>query len=37
MNGCSACEKAGSAIVTYNFDKTGKYIGVKLLGLNPVK
>ncbi len=37
MNGCSACETAGSALVTYNFDKTGKFIGVKLLGLNPAR
>lgn len=37
MNGCSACEVAGSAIITYDFDKTGKFIGVKLLKLNPAK
>lgn len=33
MNGCSACEVAGSATVAYDFDKTGKFVGTKLLML----
>ena len=33
MNGCSACEVAGSATVAYDFDKTGRFAGTKLLML----
>ena len=33
MNGCSACEVAGSATVAYDFDKTGRFAGTKLLTL----
>lgn len=34
LNGCRACDVAGSATVSYDFDQTGKFIGVKLIRLN---
>ena len=34
LNGCHACEIAGTATVAYDFDKNGKYKGVHLLGLS---
>jgi len=33
LNGCRACEFAGTAIVAYDFDCTGHFRGVKLLAL----
>ena len=34
LNGCRACEVAGTATVSYDFDKNGKYKGVQLLKLS---
>lgn len=34
LNGCRACDVAGSATVSYDFDPGGKFIGVKLIRLN---
>ncbi len=34
LNGCHACENAGTATIAYDFDKNGKYKGVKLLELS---
>ena len=33
LNGCRACEYAGSATVAYDFDREGRYQGVKLLNV----
>lgn len=37
LNGCRACDVAGSATVSYDFDPAGKFIGAKLVRLNPNK
>ena len=34
LNGCHACEIAGTATVAYDFDRNGKYKGVHLLELS---
>ena len=34
LNGCRACEVAGTATVSYDFDKNGKYKGVQLMKLS---
>ncbi len=34
LNGCHACENAGTATIAYDFDKNGKYKDVKLLELS---
>jgi hypothetical protein len=33
LNGCRACEIAGSAFVAFDFNETGKFIGTKLIRL----
>jgi hypothetical protein len=32
-NGCHACENAGQALFTWNFDSTGKFLGTTYVGL----
>lgn len=34
LNGCHACENAGTATIAYDFDKNGKFKGVRLLELS---
>jgi len=33
LNGCRACEIAGSAEIAFDFDKEGRFLGAKLVGL----
>lgn len=33
VNGCRACDTAGSALVGFDFDQRGQFIGTKLIGL----
>ena|SRR5580704_4115429 len=35
LNGCHACEHAGSAIFTWNFDAHGKFLGTTFVGMTP--
>lgn len=35
LDGCHACEFAGNARVSFNFDKDGRFVGKRLLGLKP--
>jgi len=35
LNGCHACERAGLAIFTWNFDAKGKFLGTTFLGMTP--
>jgi len=35
LNGCHACERAGFAIFTWNFDAEGKFIGTSFQGMTP--
>jgi hypothetical protein len=33
LNGCHACERAGFAIFTWNFDHAGKFLGTSFMGM----
>jgi hypothetical protein len=33
LNGCHACERAGFAIFTWNFDAEGKFLGTSFMGM----
>jgi|SRR5208282_1499986 len=35
INGCHACERAGLAIFTWNFDADGKFLGTSFMGMTP--
>jgi hypothetical protein len=35
LNGCHACERAGFAIFTWNFDAQGKFLGTSFSGMTP--
>jgi hypothetical protein len=35
LNGCHACERAGLAIFTWNFDANGKFLGTSFMGMTP--
>jgi hypothetical protein len=35
INGCHACERAGFAIFTWNFDAQGKFLGTAFMGMTP--
>jgi hypothetical protein len=35
LNGCHACERAGFAIFTWNFDGDGQFLGTSFMGLTP--
>jgi hypothetical protein len=35
LNGCHACEHAGSAIFTWNLDAQGKFLGTSFMGMTP--
>jgi hypothetical protein len=35
LNGCHACERAGFAIFTWNFDAHGKFLGTTFAGMTP--
>lgn len=35
INGCHACERAGFAIFTWNFDAQGKFLGTSFMGMTP--
>ncbi len=35
INGCHACERAGMAIFTWNFDTHGKFLGTSFMGMTP--
>ncbi|MGA7382988.1 MAG: hypothetical protein WBX03_19200 [Terriglobales bacterium] len=35
LNGCHACEHAGFAIFTWNFDAQGKFLGTAFMGMTP--
>jgi hypothetical protein len=35
LNGCHACERAGFAIFTWNFNADGKFLGTSFMGLTP--
>jgi len=35
LNGCHACERAGFAIFTWNFDSQGKFLGTTFMGMTP--
>ena len=35
LNGCHACEHAGSAIFTWNLDAQGKFLGTTFVGMPP--
>jgi hypothetical protein len=35
INGCHACERAGFAIFTWNFDAKGKFLGTSFMGMTP--
>jgi hypothetical protein len=35
LNGCHACERAGFAIFTWNFDAQGKFLGTAFMGMTP--
>ena len=35
LNGCHACERAGFAIFTWNFDAHGKFLGTAFMGMTP--
>jgi hypothetical protein len=35
VNGCHACERAGFAIFTWNFDAQGKFLGTAFMGMTP--
>jgi hypothetical protein len=35
INGCHACERAGLAIFTWNFDADGKFLGTSFQGMTP--
>jgi hypothetical protein len=35
LNGCHACERAGFAIFTWNFDPKGKFLGTSFMGMTP--
>ena len=35
LNGCHACERAGFAIFTWNFDSNGKFQGTSFMGMTP--
>jgi hypothetical protein len=35
LNGCHACERAGFAIFTWNFDAQGKFLGTFFSGMTP--
>ena len=35
INGCHACEHAGLAIFTWNFDAKGKFLGTSFMGMTP--
>jgi hypothetical protein len=35
LNGCHACERAGFAIFTWNFDSQGKFLGTAFMGMTP--
>jgi hypothetical protein len=35
INGCHACAHAGTALFTWNFDATGKFLGTTFMGLTP--
>lgn len=37
LNGCHGCEVAGTAKIAFDFDRSGKYLGAKLLGLTEQK
>jgi len=34
-NGCPTCANAGSALFTWNFDASGKFVGTSFMGLTP--
>jgi hypothetical protein len=35
LNGCHACDRAGFAIFTWNFDAGGKFLGASFMGMTP--
>jgi hypothetical protein len=35
INGCHACEHAGAAVFTWNFDAQGKFLGTSFIGMTP--
>jgi hypothetical protein len=35
INGCHACAHAGTALFTWNFDRTGKFTGTTFMGMTP--
>jgi len=35
LNGCHACERAGFAIFTWNFDAQGKFLRTAFAGMTP--
>jgi hypothetical protein len=35
LNGCHACDRAGLAIFTWNFDGDGNFLGTSFMGLTP--
>ena len=35
INGCHACERAGTALFNWNFDAQGKFQGTSFLGMTP--
>jgi hypothetical protein len=35
INGCHACERAGTAMFNWNFDSSGKFLGTTFIGMTP--